>query len=267
MSSSLESVLRVARISGRLPWLKGLGVVRSIYGALLPFPAGWTMRVDDFDQNLHMEVDPRDIIGINVWHRPKLFEKKERELFCSAIYPGATVLDIGANIGIYTLLAAKRGARVFAVEADPKNAIVLRHHIAINGFSEKVTVLEMAATDKEQTISLYRDRTNSGHSNLFSGSDAVSVRGNSIDSLHLPRVDICKMDIEGSEVAALRGMLKTIGNSPRMHMLIEHSAQFGHTAEMLTFLRRHFSRITVVGKGALGPESTPPKFCNLWVSG
>jgi FkbM family methyltransferase len=225
------------------------------------------MRVDDFDQDLIMDVDPRDIIGINVWHRPELFEKKERELFCSAISSGSVVLDIGANIGIYTLLAAKRGARVFAVEADPNNAKILRHHIKTNGFTQQVTVIEMAAAERSQTIPLYRDPTNSGHSNLYSGRDPVSVHGDSIDSLGLPPVDVCKIDIEGSEVAALRGMLLTIRNSPRMRMLIEHSAQFGHTAEMLAFLRLHFSRITVVGKGLLRPKSAPPSFCNLWLSG
>lgn len=242
-------------------------MVRAVYGAVLPFPAGWTMRVTDFDQTLAMDVDPRDIIGINVWHRPKLFEKKERELFCSAIFPGAVVLDVGANIGIYTLLAAKRGARVFAIEADPNNVKVLRHHIKINGFTDRVTVIEMAATATEQTVNLYRDHTNSGHSNLFSGVDPVTVYGNSIDSMELPVVDVCKMDIEGSEVAALRGMMQTISKSRQMRMLIEYSAQFGHTAEMMGLLRDHFSQITVVGKGALGSKSTPPTFCNLWLSG
>ena len=267
MHIHLESALRLARVSRRSPWLKGLGIVRTVYGAVLPFPEGWTMRVDDFDQTLMMDVDPRDIIGINIWHRPELFEKKERELFCSAIFPGAIVLDIGANIGIYTLLAAKRGARVFAIEADPDNAKTLRHHVELNGYNDRVTVLEMAATEAEQTMTLYRDPTNSGHSNLYSGVVPVRVYGKSVDSLKLPAVDVCKIDVEGSEAGALRGMVRTISNSPRLRMLIEHSAQFGHTSEMMSFLRQHFTDISVAGRGALGSESTPPRFCNLWVSG
>ena len=47
---------------------------------------------------------------------------------------------MGANIGIYTLLAAKRGARVFAIEADPKTVEMLRRNIHLNGFDHRVTV-------------------------------------------------------------------------------------------------------------------------------
>lgn len=232
----------------------------------LPFPDGYRFRVDDFDGDLRMEVDPRDIIGINVWHRPELFEKNERKLFCSAITPGSVVLDVGANVGIYTLLAAKRGARVFAIEADPNNVRLLRHHLDINGLTDRVTVFEMAATDRQQTITLYRDPTNSGHSNVFSGVDATSVPGDTIDSLDLPPVDVCKMDIEGAEANALRGMLSTIKRSPKLRLLIEYSTQFGHTTELMDLLRLHFSRICIAGKGELSAACKAPNFCNLWAS-
>ncbi len=261
-----ESVLRLGRVTQRLPWLKGLGLVRSFYNVTLPFPDGYRFRVDDFDGDLRMEVDPRDIIGINVWHRPELFEKNERKLFCSAITPGSVVLDVGANVGIYTLLAAKRGARVFAIEADPNNVRLLRHHLDINGLTDRVTVFEMAAMDRQQTITLYRDPTNSGHSNVFSGVDATCVPGDTIDSLDLPAVDVCKMDIEGAEANALRGMLSTIQRSPKLRLLIEYSTQFGHTTELMGLLRLHFSRICIAGKGELSATCKAPNFCNLWAS-
>ncbi len=267
MTSRLESALRFARVTRHLPWLKGLGMVRSFYDAVLPFRQGWTLRVDDFDGDLSMDVDPRDIVGINVWHRPGLFEQHERKLFCSTIRHGSVVLDIGANIGIYTLLAAKRGARVFAIEADPDNARTLRHHVRLNGFEDRVTVFEMAAVDEERHVTLYRDQGNSGHSNLFSGVNAISVPGATIDSLSLPQIDVCKIDIEGAEVHALRGMSQTIRNSPHLFMLIEYCAKFGHTEELMSFIRSHFSQVWVAGKGSLPPGTDAPKFCNLWLSG
>ncbi len=259
-----ESVLRLGRVTRHLPWLKGLGLVRSFYDAVLPFPKGQTFRVHDFDDDLTLDVDPRDIIGINVWHRPGLFEKEERKLFCSAIRPGSVVLDVGANIGIYTLLAAKRGARVFAIEADPTNATILRHHITSNGFADCVTVFEMAAMHEKQSTTLYRDPANSGHSNVFDGVTGISVLGNTIDSLDLPPIDVCKMDIEGAEVMALLGMTRTIDRSPNIRMLIEHCAQFGHTTDLMNLLRSHFATICVAGKGELRSTEKPPSFCNLW---
>ena len=79
------------------------------------------------------------------------------------------MLDVGANIGIYTLLAAKRGARVFAIEADPRNVEKLRHHVHLNGFDDRVTILPIAVGDKEGTVTIYRFPGNWGHSNLFEG--------------------------------------------------------------------------------------------------
>lgn len=220
--------------------------------------------VNDFDGNLSLWVDPREIIGINVWHRPELFEKNERRLFCSAVGPGSVVLDVGANIGIYSMLAAKRGARVFAIEADPENVTVLRHHLAINNLLDRVTIVHMAVTDHRGLVNLYRDPTNCGHSNLFSGVSKVCVDGDTIDSLRLPPVDVCKMDIEGAEVQALEGMTTTIRRSPKMRLLIEHSRRFGHTEELLAFVRSNFATVFVAGNGELTPSAKPPGFCNLW---
>ncbi len=261
-----ESALRVGRITRHLPWLRGLELIKHVYRALLPVPPEWKLRVDDFDDDLLMDVDLRETIGIHIWHRPELLDKAERRLFCSAIFPGAVVLDVGANVGIYTLLAAKRGARVFAIEADPRNVMMLRHHLKLNGFEDRVTIFEMAATERQQMLTLYRDHANCGHSNLFSGVEAVSVAGNTIDSLDLPPVDVCKMDIEGAEAQALRGMVQTIERSPRMHLLVEYAAQFGGTGELMGFLRSHFDTVCIPGKGELKAKQDIPHFCNLWAS-
>ena len=186
-----------------------------LYRRFIPLDSKF--RVNDFDGDLKLDISICETIGINVWHAPRLFEKKERELFCSAIDTGMVVLDVGANIGIYTLLAAKRGARVFAIEADPENARALQHHVEINGFVDRVSVFEMAATDRSQRVTLYRSPRNSGGSTLFGrrqGVTSVGVEGRTIDSLGLPAIDVCKMDIEGAEVIALRGMSSNLARSP-----------------------------------------------------
>src|SRR5437773_12126280 len=126
MQLMIQKVLRCGRVTKYLPYVRGLGALRSLYGLVLP-KNELQLRVDDFDVDLRMDVDVREVIGINIWNRPRFFEKQERWLFCDAIFPGSVVLDVGANIGIYTLLAAKRGARLCAVEADPVNLKRLHH--------------------------------------------------------------------------------------------------------------------------------------------
>lgn len=262
----LLALLRLGRVTRYLPWLRGLELVRRLYAAVLLFPPGWTIPVDDFDGDLRLEIDPREFIGVQVWHRAELFEKKERELFCSAVVPGRVVLDVGANIGVYTLLAAKRGARVFAVEGDPKNAARLRHHIEINGFGDRVTVIEAAVADRSGTVTMYRNPINCGGSNCFEGQDPVAVPCRTIDSLDLPPVDVCKMDIEGSELAALEGMADTLSRSPKLQLLIEHNPNHNCGA-LLAFLLARFAQASVAGGRPLTAQRAPSGLCNLWVSG
>jgi FkbM family methyltransferase len=265
----IQEMLRCGRITKHLPYVRGLDQLRRVYEFLLP-KGELQLGVDDFDGDLKMEVDVREIIGINIWHRPRFFEKNERKLFCDAIEPGSVVLDVGANVGIYTLLAAKRGARVFAIEADPRNVKMLRHHVHLNGFDDRVTILPIAVSDHEGAVTLFRSPGNSGHSNLFDGVDPVQVPCRTIDSLGLPPIDVCKMDIEGNEVRALKGMDATVKNSPKMKMLVEYAEELGKTAGMMEFICARFAPVYAIRyppfrpKGPLSATQKPPSFCNLW---
>jgi len=267
----IQKVLRCGRVTKYLPYLRGFGALRSLYELVLP-KSELQLRVDDFDDDLRMDVDVREYMGFNVWHRPKSFEKNERKLFCEAIVPGNVVLDVGANIGIYTLLAAKRGAKVFAVEADPQNVKLLRHHVHLNGFDDRVTIFHMAAAAKEDTVMLFRNPSNSGGSSIFRGVDPVFVTSNTIDSLNLPPIDVCKMDIEGAEMLALLGMNATIRRSPNMKMLIEYCKSLGQTDGIMDFLCARFASVYATRKprfrpkGPLAASQKLPSFCNLWAS-
>jgi len=220
-----------------------------------------------------MDVDVREILGIHIWHAPTFFERYERKLFCETIGPGSVVLDVGANVGVYTLLAAKRGARVLAIEADPQNVERLRHHVRLNGFDDRVTIFPMASTDKDGAVTIFRNHRNWGNSNLFAGTDPVVVPGNTIDSLELPPIDVCKIDIEGAELLALSGMDRTIRRSPNMRLLTEYCEDFGHTDGMMEFICGRFAFVYAIRKypfgtkGPLSPSQKVPSYCNLWASG
>jgi FkbM family methyltransferase len=267
----IQKMLRYGRVTKFLPYVRGLGALRGLYELVLP-ESELKLRVDDFDGDLKLDVDVREYMGFNVWHRPTSFEKHERSLFCGAIVKGCTVLDVGANVGIYTLLAAKRGAKVFAIEADPRNVEVLRHHVHLNGFDDRVAIFHMAAAAKEARVTLFRNPSNCGGSSIFRGVEPVSVMSNTIDSLNLPPIDVCKIDIEGAEMMALLGMNMTMRQSPNMKMLIEYNKGLGQTDGMMEFICARFASVHVTGKarfrskGPLAATEKLPSFCNLWAS-
>jgi FkbM family methyltransferase len=265
----MQKILRCLRVTKYLPYFRGITLLQRVYEFVLP-KGDLLMSVNDLDGDLKMVVNLRDCMGLNIWHRPEFNEKHERKLFCDAIAPGSVVLDVGANIGLYTLLAAKRGARVFAIEADPRNLELLRQNVHLNGFDDRVTIFPIAAGNQQGMVMLYRTRGNSGNSNLFEGIDPVQVPCRTIDSLNLPPIDVCKMDIEGNEVSALRGMGATIARSPQIKMLIEYAERFGKTDGMMEFISARFEPVYAIRfppfgpKGPLSTSMKPPAFCNLW---
>jgi len=257
--AALTFLLRAGRVTRHLPRVRGFYKLRRFYEQFLP--QGFMVRAT-FDQDLIFDLDLRDNLGLFLWHFPNRYEKEEIEAFCSLVTPGCTVLDVGANIGLYTLLAAKRGASVFAVEADPGNAAMLRHHVRLNRLEDRVTILEMAVAEDERMISLFRHPLNRGESNILGrGHLSGTVPGRTLDSLDLPPLDICKMDIEGAELMALLGMKRTLERSPRLKLFIEYAESLGASQALLDFLHSHFSSVNVLE--TTDTQSRIPPFCNL----
>jgi FkbM family methyltransferase len=260
-NAALTLLLRAGQITRLLPRVRGFYKIRDFYRRVLP--ADLLVRTK-FDKDLVFEVRLTDNVGILLWHYPDFYEKHEVDAFCSFIKPGTVVLDVGANLGLYTLLAAKRGARVFAVEADPLNAEMLRRNLRINGLEEKVTIFQMAATDTEQKVSLHRNRLNMGESNILnSGIFVGDIEGRPIDSLNLPPVDVCKMDIEGAEFMALKGMRRTAQRSPDLKLFVEYAEVFPDSKELLSYLRLNFATLRILETPETDPNGKLPEYCNI----
>jgi FkbM family methyltransferase len=140
-----------------------------------------------------------------------------------------TVLDVGANIGSYTLLAAKRvgpEGRVYAFEPDPRTRASLERNVRDNRFAN-VIVVPCAASDSPGSMPLYQSET-AGYSSLHpqagddGGVGTTVVEGVRIDDV-VPegRADVVKMDVEGHEPLAFRGMERIAANSPRLRLFLE----------------------------------------------
>ncbi|HLM66817.1 MAG TPA: FkbM family methyltransferase, partial [Longimicrobium sp.] len=142
------------------------------------------------------------------------YEPEQTRLFEQHIRPGGTVLDVGANVGYYTLLAsvlAGDAGRVHAFEPEPRNAEFLRRHAAINRRAN-VTVRQAAVSDRAGTARF--DFGSGSGTGRLAHAGAIEVRTLRLDDYcteHGLAPTAVKIDVEGAEVAVLegaRGMLE-----------------------------------------------------------
>jgi len=134
-----------------------------------------------------------------------IWEKDVTDLFKRIVKEGMTVVDIGANIGYYTLLAAdlvgKKG-RVFAFEPDPHIYSLLVKNVEANGYKNVIPV-NKAVSNKVGTAELFLNPSNKDDHRLcksYNGQEHVNVEVVTLDNFfkaYNPRVDVIKMDIEG----------------------------------------------------------------------
>lgn len=151
--------------------------------------------------------------GTNI-HSFKQYEEPVRQVVREHLQPGDVFIDVGANIGVMTFLGASLvgpQGRVIAVEPNPDNVQLLYRSIVLNG-STNVEVLPLAASDRRAVCSL----TGRSNTHLIGARGAQGggryVQSVALDDLlgDLPRLDFVKMDIEGHEPPALRGMLRLV---------------------------------------------------------
>lgn len=135
--------------------------------------------------------------------------------FASAIKPGSCIYDVGANVGIFTLLASiKTGptGKVYAFEPFPRNARYLRRHIELNQL-QNCCVMEVAASDAEGIQKL---STSCEYSMCrFSPDGDLAVSCVTLDACiygekKLRPPNVIKMDVEGAEFFALQGATRAL---------------------------------------------------------
>ena len=142
------------------------------------------------------------------------FEKHFAEAFRSHIEQGMIIVDVGANIGYYTLIAAIRtgeSGKVIACEPESENMQFLQRMTRANSLTT-VVLLEYALGDEDARAPLYLHPDNKGKHSLLKveGHTPVQIETRALDKLFptlgISRIDVIKIDIEGWEAKALKGM-------------------------------------------------------------
>jgi FkbM family methyltransferase len=179
-------------------------------------------------------------------------ERLDIEVFQKHLKTGMTFVDLGANVGFYTFLARSiigQKGRVFAFEPYPRNAELIRASIGENNsFHNNVTLVEAAVSDKNGKASLYLSPDASSENSLLDLEfrydhdakkeeglgrkgqqekraitvDVVTVDDYFEKKVGDTKVDFIKMDIEGSEYRAFKGMSnKVLRDNDRMILMLE----------------------------------------------
>ena len=159
-----------------------------------------------------------------------VYEKAETRFFQSACRDGMTFLDVGANLGYYTALAARAvgpNGRVLAVEPDPDSFGYLEQTIAANAVGN-VEAFPVAASDAPAILPLYISTDNRGDNRLYASDGErpqVEVKARPLDALlrenKIDTVDLIKIDVQGYEPKVIAGLRETITASPNLTLLTE----------------------------------------------
>jgi FkbM family methyltransferase len=123
--------------------------------------------------------------------------------------PGALFVDIGANVGLYTLLAAECGSEVIAVEPVNATAAALRRNLDLNGIAHGVHVVEVALLNRNGTAVLDGEDPNRQSARW---SDDGGVPATTLDEVLGQRTALgVKVDVEGNERLVLEGATRALG--------------------------------------------------------
>ena len=123
--------------------------------------------------------------------------------------PGDLVIDVGANAGSYSLLAAARGARVIAVEPNPLPRGFLRRSLALNGLS--AAIAEAAVSDRPGTLRMDLAGDATGHVVPAGGEPIVATTLDALAGGDSPA--LVKIDVEGHEAAVIAGGLAALSRA------------------------------------------------------
>ena len=162
-------------------------------------------------------------------YRQLSWNPEEYRAFRDAVHPGAVVLDVGANVGSYTLLFAMwagRAGRVFAFEPAPDAREGLRQHVALNRVADRVEIIAAAAAEHAGSARFQVDGASGGNALINAGSPggpAIDVETTSLDAFCRMRglqPDVVKIDVEGAELDVLKGARSVLAQ-PEMRAFIE----------------------------------------------
>jgi len=228
----------------------------ALFYPLIRLPLGYKKAGDICDDFLSIFC-PSAILPISLLFKSKImlprgmssydsyFEIVGQNPYCQeSIIKGMNIIDIGANIGMYTVLAAEKtgkDGRVIAIEPEPENYKHLLKNIKLNNF-QNVISKNIALTNHEGFEKLYVSSQPACHSLVFKEGKIYSIEvpvktiDGLLEELNIKKIDIIKIDTEGAEMPILKGAEKTLRANPDMKLFIASYHYPSEIQEVCQFL-------------------------------
>jgi FkbM family methyltransferase len=159
----------------------------------------------------YMDKANGDPEGGLLWDEPAALEKIK-----GSFIKGNTFVDIGANVGGYSIRADKKGMKVYAFEPNPKNLEFLNANCRLN--SSNITVRPVALGARDSIVKI---TDNFAESKITEG-EGILVYQETLDSQKIDRIDLLKIDVEGQELEVLRGGMQSLRRRTPMMMIEVH---------------------------------------------
>ncbi|MFW6079408.1 MAG: FkbM family methyltransferase [Gemmatimonadota bacterium] len=186
-------------------------------------------------------------------------EEQLKYILDRLLRPGQTVLDVGANVGYYAILEARRvgpEGHVYAIEPEPHNFRMLNANVRLNGLERRIETVHAGAADRPGRMRLlvselsnlhtFRRQSRAGDARRALRGESVEVETVTLAGFLRGRrpVDLIRMDIEGFEVEVLTGLLPAIEDGTFGGAIVfeAHTPDYGGEHDIREPLRRLFER-------------------------
>jgi len=268
-----ELLEAIAALSARLDDVeRSVRETRQLVGPFaVPFPDG--SMLTQTIHGLKYFIDPDDLIIAPQMVIYRQWEADISELFRKLCRPDSTVVDIGANFGYFSVLAADLigaggSGQVISFEPNPALCKLLRRNREINWSIAPVTLHEIALGEREDNLVLHVPKDHGANGSLSAPldmeCDQFPVTVKPLDAVLPPglQVDLMKIDVEGHEATVLRGAREVIERSPNLHLILEWSQKQMKAAgiapaDVLSLIEGFIPHRIVLGSDPLDhPETT-----------
>jgi FkbM family methyltransferase len=174
------------------------------------------------------------------------YEPYETKLILRQLKPNQVVIDVGANIGYYTMLIANKVKKVYALEPDKTNFEILKKNILANNL-KNVVAIRAAAGSKKSRLNLYKSKENLGDHKLYGDGKKERVRVVKLDELVREQVNLIKIDTQGWEPEVVAGAKKIITKDKPIIFMEYSPARYKIAGldgkKMMRFLRKIYKNI------------------------
>lgn len=179
------------------------------------------------------------------WSHYFKLEDQVLNVLLNAAEHANVILDIGANIGLYSLgMAGKTKGEVYAFEPNPKSYNIAKNHIETNNINN-IKLYKLGLSDQVSTAILHNESGDLGRASLRAhppSQNDVEVEISTVDVFlethQINKVDLIKIDVEGLEMAVIRGGWKTI-ESQLPHIIFEITPDWMDESDFETYDRLH----------------------------